>query len=500
MTMAIVIGLLSLPIELICQILFLLDPRDLSRCAITCKTVRAAALNSVDIQYKLELYAQGFAETSYPKLDAVTPVSNHLPGMQYVKCGIWWIWENDNIFIRDWNTNCKLSHSWSKHDLFRYWFPRSLVIDPLQDLAVVVPIPGLCTVTETDQDYHVFSVEFRLASSLLPHPDSVDASLKCNHTFDESSQYRVALIDEPAICGDRIVILYYTVKLSLPDIVGSNAFIQVIDWRKGHAKSYPLCEDFAGSHLVDEQKVVVIDTQGVITLYTLQEHGPPQRRIMYRLLQSLRAPFYQFHATPSFHSATARPDLIPGYVPSPESQIIVLEARTNAWPIILVIDMVIFSGKALYSEIPVEIPWSDWGPQYTCCFPHHSSHKISVFGSKMAYALPQDGIPELGQRLQGLSTNSRFYVHILDFNKRAIARAENMYDTDSPHLPVRKPDYFDGAIISNHPYTATVCRTPFSSSRFDRLFLEHDRLTLTWLRNNTIRIRVVSPLQMDLVH
>ncbi|KAG1823949.1 uncharacterized protein BJ212DRAFT_1476799 [Suillus subaureus] len=443
--MTVAIGFLSLPTELICHILFLLAPRDLCRCAMTCKTVQNAAQNSIYVQYKLELYAQGFTETR--TLNSIS-VDRRMSSLRKL------------------------------------------------DLVVVVPLPAVCIVTGAEQTRHIFSVEFRLASSLLPHLDSVDASLTCQHSFEESGHYRVNLTQEPAICGDRIVILYCT-----SGIVGSNEFIQVIDWKRGHAKSYPLREDVAGFHLVDEQKFVVIDTQGVITLYTLQEHGSPQRRVMYRLQESVRAPFYLFHATPSFHGATACPDLEPGYVPSPESQIIVLETLTNACPVILVIDMVIFSGKALHSETPVEVPWSEWGPQFTCCFRHHPSHQISVFGSKMAYALPRYALPRplpLDLTPKGLCTDTCFYVHILDFNQRVITRAENIRDPDLPTRSICKPsDHSHGPIISNCPYIAAICRIQFSPYGFARLFLENDRLTLTWLRDGTVHIQVISPAQME---
>ncbi|KAG1737428.1 hypothetical protein EDB19DRAFT_1717917 [Suillus lakei] len=39
--------------------------------------------------------------------------------------------------------------------------------------------------------------------------------------------------------------------------------------------------------------------------------------------------------------------------------------------------MAIFSVKAVHPEIPVEIPWSEWGPKYACCFPQHPSYRIS---------------------------------------------------------------------------------------------------------------------------
>ncbi|KAG2096105.1 uncharacterized protein F5147DRAFT_394063 [Suillus discolor] len=258
------------------------------------------------------------------------------------------------------------------------------------------------------------------------------------------------------------------------------------------------CEEYvAGFHLVDEQKFIVIDTQGIITLYTLEEHGSPLRRVMYHLQESVRAPYYLFHATPSFHGATACPDLEPAYVPSPESQIIVLETLTNACPVILVIDMVIFSGKVLHSETPVEVPWSEWGPQYTCCFRHHPSCRISVFGSKIAYALPRCAQPwELNYKVgirQALDDHNRFYVYILDFNQRAIARSKNIYDPDLPTHFLCKPfDHFDVRSISTRPYIVTVCRARFSPICLSGLFLEHDRLTLTWLRNGTVHIQVVS--------
>ncbi|KAG2749490.1 hypothetical protein P692DRAFT_20462110 [Suillus brevipes Sb2] len=264
MMVTVAIGFLSLPTELICHIICFLTPRDLCRCAMTCKTVRNAAQNSIHVQYKLELYAQGFIETrtlnslgvdkrmsSLKKLvtlwrpvfhastvfeGSVSPVMDYLPGIQYVKCGIWWMCDNDNLFIRDCNTNIKLSHSFPRHEQFsqdRLPGPvRSVVFDPIQNLVVLVSLPGICIVTNAEQGRHIFSMEFRLASSLLPHPDSGNASLKCQHSFEDSGHYRVFLTQEPAICGDRIVILY-----CIPDIVGSNVFMQVIDWRKGHAKS-----------------------------------------------------------------------------------------------------------------------------------------------------------------------------------------------------------------------------------------------------------------------
>jgi hypothetical protein len=176
---------------------------------------------------------------------------------------------------------------------------------------------------------------------------------------------------------------------------------------------------------------------------------------------------------------------MPSYVPSLESQVMAIEilSDSDAWPVILVIDMVIFSEQAIYSEAHVEIPWSDWGPKYTCCFFHHKSHRISVFGSKMAYALPWDHTP---QHEEIMEDTDYFYVHIWDFNKRFIARAKNAYDHSSPGPLVRRPDqlaspWLIGDVISNRAYTATVCRTPFESREFNRLFLEQDRFILIWV-------------------
>ncbi|KAG2125396.1 hypothetical protein DEU56DRAFT_825426, partial [Suillus clintonianus] len=270
--MAVAIGFLSLPTELICFILSLLPPRDLCRCAITCKAVRDAAQNSIHVQYKLELHAQGFTETAaldsidvnrkmsslkrlaslwrsgfhtntiFQDTNTTSPVSVNLPGRQYVKCGIWWMWENENIFIRDCNTDRKLSHPFPRHErLSQDRFSgsvRTVVLDPIQDLVVVIPMPGLCTVTGTEQDHHIFTVEVRMTSSLLPHPDSVDASLKCKHSFDASGQYRAAFLHDPAICGDRVVVLYRMLKLNSPaNMAQSDMFIQVINWRKGYAEA-----------------------------------------------------------------------------------------------------------------------------------------------------------------------------------------------------------------------------------------------------------------------
>jgi hypothetical protein len=176
-----------------------------------------------------------------------------------------------------------------------------------------------------------------------------------------------------------------------------------------------------------------------------------------------------------------------------ESQIMVLEVLDQERSIIFVIDMVIFSERVVRSETSVKIPWSDWGPQYTCCFPHHPTHRISVFGSRMAYALPVDYTPEPGQRVKRYQNH--FYVHIWDFNKRVITREKNVHDFSSPGPLIRKPGLiaqsscFVEDLITHLPYTTAVCRTPFKMSGFNMLFLEQDRFTLTWVGLLVVGVR-----------
>ncbi|KAG1847602.1 hypothetical protein F4604DRAFT_1975550 [Suillus subluteus] len=528
-------GILALPTELICHILLLLTLGDLSRCVSACKTFWHVAQSSSDIQFLFGLYAQGFTDTldwvdvsskmySLKRLASMwrsdfylnpvfeetvaVDIVNYSLDMQSVKCGLWWMYAlaAGRLFIRGYGTNTKLSQTWPRRslvlqeDIF-FFMLRSVAVDPLQDLAVVAFETG------DEQDHDVFSVAFRSASSQCPHPDAACTSLKCKHPCDMvPGTNLVFFVGRPAICGDRIVVLYYTSNYRSLQ-TASNIFIQVINWRKGRVKGYPLCEQGgreANFYLLNEQRIVVIGPESRMTLYTLQElDGSPQQQIVYLLpnvLRSLRfylprgllrvvPPLYVIHATPLFHGAAARPNLIPDYTTSLESQIMVLEVLSSSWQVILVIDMVIFSERAIHSEIPV--PWSDWGPKYARCFPHHPSHRISVFGSKMAYALPQNHALEPGQRLEELPAEGSFYVHIWDFN-RTIAHSEhsdNVHDRNSPDRLIRRPgrltqSYFDdddGNIITDHPYATAVCPTGFSTHYFDRFFLEQDRLTSIWV-------------------
>jgi hypothetical protein len=148
--------------------------------------------------------------------------------------------------------------------------------------------------------------------------------------------------------------------------------------------------------------------------------------------------------------------------------------------------MVIFLETAISPGSPVEIPWSDWGPQYTCCFPIELSHPISVFGSKLACVFLWIILPDLDKDQKKIPSQKHVYVHIWDFNKRVIARAQNTCDRTLQNPLIRLPgrltqSCFDGDIISNHPYTAAVCHTPFPSEHFGGLFFEHDRFTLKWV-------------------
>ena len=256
-------------------------------------------------------------------------------------------------------------------------------------------------------------------------------------------------------------------------------------------EKYPLREPvgtWSNFHLVNEHTLIVTSLDR-LSLYTLRKlDGSPQRQASYLLPKMpnfISSPFYVIYATPPFHNIATRPDLIPARIPSLQSQIMVLEILPTAWPVILVIDMAIFLQQAMFPETLDEIPWSKWGPQHTCCFPHHPSHRISVFGNRMAYSLPQDHVPEPGERLKGFTNrDDYFYVHIWDFNKRIIARAENSHNCSPLNGLVCKPGQlaqscFTEDVVSEHPYIATVCRTPFSTHFFHKLFLEQERFILT---------------------
>ncbi|KAG1825240.1 hypothetical protein EV424DRAFT_1602907 [Suillus variegatus] len=388
MTMA--VGFLSLPTELICHILILLHPRDISRCAMTCNIFWLAVQNSVYIQYKLEIYAQGLISTgtvtmnstgvfrktlcSLKKLASlwrsdfhatttfetvVTTTATYLPvswehvlPIQNVKCGLWWSDspEEDEFYIQGCGTNPTLSRTWSIGNAERFF-----TFDPLQDLMVVCSDPDDISVTDGKQDHHVCWVEFRLASSQRPHPSAACTSLEFKHTFDAPGDYCAALLP-PVICGDHVFILYDIehTECCHPDPV-PGMFIQVINWRKGYVN----------------RKFVIIGPDSIY-LYTLQGlDGPPQRRIIYHLPKILHLSLNDseiiVHGHPSLHGKAAHPGLMPSYVPSLESQIMVVEfLPMEGKAAILVIDMTIFSDMALRSDMLVDIPWSDWGPQYTC--------------------------------------------------------------------------------------------------------------------------------------
>jgi hypothetical protein len=163
-------------------------------------------------------------------------------GLPTVTCGTLWLWRLDSLLIRDCTTKTKLPHVWPEHGLFKqsghsYGLTRhSVIVDPLQDLVVAVSSPHF-NMDYSQQDHLVFWVDFWLASSQLPHPDSARTSLECRHTCETPAHgnYIVRLVGRPAICGDRIVVLYHTSHHTSRN-TASNMFIQVIDWRKGHVK------------------------------------------------------------------------------------------------------------------------------------------------------------------------------------------------------------------------------------------------------------------------
>ncbi|KAG1856417.1 hypothetical protein F4604DRAFT_1798117 [Suillus subluteus] len=252
---------LSLPAELICHILFLLTPRDLCCCAIaTCKAFRDAAQNSMQIQHKLELFAQGFTETitwdsidfvkenSSLKKSAFTSQSDfHVNTIfqgavptahaatqetQSMKCGLWCMSRDSDLLTQACSTNA--TRTWPNHSLSP--MPQhdlaAVIVDPLQDLVVTISLPDSIDVHNSVQAQHVFWLKIRMLSSQAPHPDSACTSLDCKHHFNARGTHHVVLVKEPAICGDRIIVPYYTYT---SNIWMKRMFIQVVDWRNGQA-------------------------------------------------------------------------------------------------------------------------------------------------------------------------------------------------------------------------------------------------------------------------
>jgi hypothetical protein len=77
--------------------------------------------------------------------------------------------------------------------------------------------------------------------------------------------------------------------------------------------------------------IVTGDSKGFLAFYTLEEvDGSPQRR----LLPGLKYPAGIYHSCyPSFRATAAHPDLMPGCVPSLESQAMVIEVLPDAFPL-----------------------------------------------------------------------------------------------------------------------------------------------------------------------
>ncbi|OAX31774.1 hypothetical protein K503DRAFT_50844 [Rhizopogon vinicolor AM-OR11-026] len=128
-------------------------------------------------------------------------------------------------------------------------------------------------------------MEILAAASQFPHPNSVCAFLECKHNFDAPGFCDIHFLGRPAICGE------------VERLIVCSMCIHVTDWREGPAKSvstiYPqtlllsissillACQRSgqASFHLVDEH--VIISSEGLLTLYTLQKpDGSPLRRVM----------------------------------------------------------------------------------------------------------------------------------------------------------------------------------------------------------------------------
>jgi hypothetical protein len=161
------------------------------------------------------------------------PYGGRFSGVQSTK---WWMW-NRSLFIRHCDSVSNVERSWtwltqsfSQQQLLLMRL--SIVVDPLQDLIGLVFATHQLTVTDVRQEYQVFVVEFRLALSQLPYPDSACTSLNCKHVFDEPGGY-IVHVRRTEICGDRMVVVY---QVDSESSDAQDLFIQVIDWRKGYAK------------------------------------------------------------------------------------------------------------------------------------------------------------------------------------------------------------------------------------------------------------------------
>jgi hypothetical protein len=170
------------------------------------------ALSSVDLSRKIcslkkllasfKLWQSDFhVETVFE--DTVETGVSLFIGIEYVKCGFWWMRaERGDLFIRNCNTNVELPRIWPTHILRDS--VTAVAVDPLQDLVITVSSQATFFFN-AGEDRLIFLVEFSLASSQLPYPDLACTSLECKHRFYESGSCYIPIVDQPAICGDRVV-------------------------------------------------------------------------------------------------------------------------------------------------------------------------------------------------------------------------------------------------------------------------------------------------------
>ncbi|KAG0700087.1 hypothetical protein DFH29DRAFT_651373 [Suillus ampliporus] len=447
----------NITLELCCHILSFLSYDEIILCSLTCRTMYTTVKNSVELQYAIELDAQG-----------LVPVHQRPPAVSTAEC---------LRILRD-KANAWSLFKLDKTKRLRFkWLPNSWSITHRQLGLACYPTEDastMCGCQELDKDVRFKVIDTKTCTSTTANVrpctwsegDPVPGTFAGVHYIDETrdllvtvdiwytglrrnSKYQINFRtlstgkEHPLANGSQLVIVTRAPCKPISSDVQNYALVEVLgdhlalygemtsqghvywslhvwNWREGQADDICVIgEDyvFVDICFLTKEKLLALTSRGHIELYDVEDLSKaPQLQARFTL--PICTPHnFRFQYPSVFHGASSCAHLVAPderwiWTTNPADRVICV---TDPFCRTFIITARVFfsippSWFGATSEDGRTIPWSLWGPQNSRGFQDTTPRSVlGVGGSRVIWVVPK-------------GPDDQSLVHVMDFNPSAVAR------------------------------------------------------------------------------
>lgn len=495
---------LALAEELHSYILSFLPWQDILRCTSVCKALRHTYLSSSELQYIIELGAQGLLPVPIADFGNHTSVSQRLQLLkdkahawfqfnlrshsfqtfslqeQFYNVGIslayghLCLWYRETEDSGNWAKIVPILPEPSQQTIERHWPPGSLCsipnayivdvhMDPAQNLIAIAYAVNNDTLQEGR-----FYVDLRSLDGDGVHPQAAGQTLFLSVLTAQDSHDLFTITEDVKLKGlGKHLALQCSPMFDDPVSTTSRViwWLQLWDWQHSTTSNSTLSDTMA--HFLQSIDFCFVGHDRLLMasddlkLYSIEDMSQkPQLLACYSFPFPVASIQCILPATDIAHASQMQTPAM--WTSDPEHRLLCCAVFRPRFVFIISTSIFFELDSERVSEKPVTIPWQDWGPTNTRVF--QDPWAVCVCGNRVLQVFPA-------------GVRSRYRLHMMDFSPLAVERRQGLGRVvrEPSAIEIKKPEK---TLITSLPYVEVVSDRVFDAVELIGMWVDRDRIYL----------------------